>query len=114
MSDYYLKNEILPIFKNDYLGSSNELRELFSKEGATEIMINPDDQGAYYVIDLSKLDNLTLKYGISYKNWSSTSTPDDYKDVYIINNVTDQVYYAQDVAYNGDVYFTRNSFSVEE
>ena len=114
VSDYYLKNDTLPIFENAYVNSRDELSNLFTKERAKTIMINPDDGGEYYVINLSKLDNLTLKYGKSYKNWKGDSSSNDYKDLYIINKVTHQVYYAQGVSFNGDVYFTNESFVAEK
>lgn len=114
VSDYYLKNNDLPIFEHEYVKDSSELSKLFTEEGTQKIVINPDDKGEYYVIDLSKLDNLTLKFGKSYKHWENNSSSADYKDLYIINKVTHQVYYAQGVAYNGNVYFTDDFFITEK
>ena len=73
VSDYYLKNNSLPVFENNiYMNSKNELGVLFESNGGEKSVINSNDDGAYYVIDLSKLENLTLNYGSDYKNWSES------------------------------------------
>lgn len=109
ISDYYLKNNSLPIFEdNTYLDSINELRTLLKINGGTGEEINPNDNGPYYVINLSKLENLTLNYGREYKDWNIDSFYENYQDLYIINKVTHQIYYPKGIKYKGDVYFTPN------
>lgn len=59
--------------------------------------INPNDNGIFYEIDLSKLENLYLNYG-------NKKTKDD---VYIINEQSHTIYYMQGVNYNNEKYYTR-------
>lgn len=108
VSDYYLKNNSLPVFSNTYLNSSTELGSLLVANGGEESAINSNDDGPYYVLNLSKLDNLTLNYGEQYKEWSDTSTFQTYQDLYIINGVTHQIYYPKGITYDGETCFTRN------
>ena len=108
VSDYYLKNNSLPVFSNVYLNSSNELGLLLIANGGDKSVINSNDDGPYYVLDLSKLDNLTLNYGKDYQNWNDTSTFQTYQDLYIINNVTHQIYYPQGITYKEETYFAKN------
>lgn len=108
VTDYYLKNNALPVFENAYLNSRDDLDVLLKRNGATENVINPNDDGAYYVINLSKLENLTLNYGRDYKNWSDDSSFQNYQDLYIINAVTHQIYYPLGIKLNSTVYFSRN------
>lgn len=109
ISDYYLENDDLPIFANNpYLNDETKLREYFvSNSGGSGAWINPDDSGPYYVIDLSKLENLTLVNGREYRSWSNSSTCENYQDLYIINKVTHQVYYPHGVAMRGEIYYTK-------
>ena len=108
VSDYYLKNNSLPVFSNVYLNSSNELGLLLIANGGDKSVINSNDDGPYYVLDLSKLDNLTLNYGNDYQNWNDTSTFQTYQNLYIINDVTHQIYYPQGITYKEETYFTKN------
>ena len=108
VSDYYLKNNSLPVFSNAYLNSSNELGLLLIANGGDKSVINSNDDGPYYVLDLSKLDNLTLNYGNDYQNWNDASTFQTYQNLYIINNVTHQIYYPQGITYKEETYFAKN------
>lgn len=116
VSDYYLKNNSLPVFSNVYLNSSNELGLLLIANGGERSVINSNDDGPYYVLDLSKLDNLTLNYGKDYQNWNDASTFQTYQDLYIINGVTYQIYYPKGITYDGETYFTKkvNSYVVDK
>ena len=110
VSDYYLKNNSLPVFDNNiYLNSSSELGTLIEKIGGDKSVINANDDGPYYVLNLSKLENLTLNFGSEYKKWNDTSISNMYQDLYIINGVTHQIYYPKGIAYGKNVYFTKNS-----
>ena len=104
VAEYYLKNETLPVYDNLYVNNKQELEELFKKNGATTNITNVNDGDEYYVINLTKLDNLTLNYGDDYKDWTNTSTSDDLQNIYIINSVTHQIYFPHGVR-SGDEYF---------
>ena len=107
VADYYLKNEALPVFDNKYVNNKSELETLFRKNGATTNITNVNDGEEYYVLDLSKLDNLTLNYGDDYKEWTSTSSSDKIQNIYIINSVTHQIYFPHGVRSGDEYYFAR-------
>ena len=110
VSDYYLKNNSLPVFDNNiYLNSSSELGTLIEKNGGDKSVINANDDGPYYVLNLSKLENLTLNFGSEYKKWNDTSTSNMYQDLYIINGVTHQIYYPKGIKYGNNIYYTKNA-----
>lgn len=109
ISDYYLKQNSLPVFENkEYLPNKEQLELLLVANGGDGEQINPNDAGPYYVINLSKIENLTLNYGREYEKWSEDSLFQTYQDLYIINRVTHQIYYPKGVSYNEKVYFTLN------
>ena len=70
VSDYYLKNDSLPVLENTYLNSSNALKLM---------------------------------------KWNNSSTFQVYQDLYIINEVSHQIYYPKGVNYNGEIYFTKGN-----
>ena len=107
VADYYLKNEALPVFDNKYVNNKIELEEILKKNGATTNITNVNDGDEYYVLDLSKLDNLTLNYGDDYKEWTSTSSSDKIQNIYIINSVTHQIYFPHGVRSGDEYYFAR-------
>ena len=108
VAEYYLKNETIPIYNDPYVNNKDELKAIFTANGAsdTEKLINVNDEGAYYVIDLSKLDNLTLNYGDDYKTWNSSEPKS--QNVYIINTVTHQIYFPHGIRSGDNYYFARN------
>lgn len=103
VSEYYLKNGELPIYNDKYINDKEDFKALIGSEN-----VNVNDGDDYYVINLSKLDNLTLNYGYEYKNWTSSSKPEDndVQDIYVINPITHQIYYPYGVEIDDDVYFT--------
>ncbi len=107
IAEYYLKNETLPVYENLYVNSKEELEDLFKSNGATTDITNVNDGNEYYVIDLSKLNNLTLNYGDDYKEWTDTSTAEDFQNIYIINSVTHQIYFPHGVRLDDEYYFAK-------
>ena len=81
---YYHQYGNLPIKSDTYSGSMN-----------FQIEKNPNDDENYYIIDLSKLYNLTLNYTIS-------NTGDD---LYIINRATHTIYYPKGFELQGYTYY---------
>ncbi len=110
VAEYYLKNEKLPVFDTPYVEEKNTLKSLFTANGAKTDITNINDGENYYVIDLSKLDNLTLNYGDDYKEWERSSSSDKLRiqNVYIINSVTHQIYFPHGIRVKDEYYFTRN------
>lgn len=103
VSDYYLSNNSLPIYENAYLEDRDALATLLTTNGGSENIINVNDKGKYYVLNLSKMDNLTLNYGREYSNWNSST-----QDLYIINEVTHQIYYPEGIKYRDKMYFSED------
>jgi hypothetical protein len=120
VSDYYLTNNDLPnndlpVYEMTY--TKNDLTKVNS---GIENCINSNDNDTYYVIDLSKLDNLTLNYGRNYLVWDNATSMDkielvdkenniDNSDVYVINEKTHRIYYVRGIAYKNTWYFTKNT-----
>ena len=89
---YYSNYGSLPILENNS----------YTKQqiGIPEDQISSKDGDKYYVINLEQLDNVTLNYGRGYKNIENS------KDIYIINETSQVVYYMQGIEYDGKVYYT--------
>lgn len=84
---YYEQHGDLPI-------SFNEAGEKlsFSGEDVKDSNKNPNDNNVYYVIDTSKLNNITLYY-----------TKD--KDVYVINEQSHTIYYLPGIHIDNESYY---------
>lgn len=85
ISIYYLNYGFLPV----------------NKERTSEFKnnsINPNDGDNYYEIDLSKLENVDLSYGMKLIGED---------DVYIINEDSHTIYYVKGVKYNNERYYTK-------
>ena len=108
IATYYLENNEIPVLDTKYASSVEEFRELINSNGAKENIINPNDGDDYYVIDLSRLENLTLNFGHDYENWKSQENPvlSQYQDIYVINGLTQQIYYPKGIQYKNIHYFT--------
>lgn len=114
--DYYLKNETLPVFEKKYFNNKNELETFLANKGAIQIesILNPNDSGSYYVIDLSKIDGLTLNYGERFKEWTDESiTYNNLQEIYIINETSLQIYFPQGIKYANEYYFTKENLAEE-
>lgn len=81
---YYVKNDELPIKETEYTKENLE---------ATINDLSDNDGDKYYVIDLDKLDNITLNYG-------NNSTE------YIINEESHVIYYLPGIVYRNVTYHT--------
>jgi Tfp pilus assembly protein PilE len=80
ISIYYSKNKSFP--------TANKYTNI---QGITK---NPNDNENYYVIDLSKLDNLNLNYGKDFEKIEDKTTEiSDLLDIYIINEQSGNIYY---------------------
>ena len=108
---YCGKEQLTNILNNNANAKSVELNNL-SKNDDDITVLNPNDEDAYYIIDLEKMEGLTLNYGydIDYKkakqDVSSIST--DIQDIYIINKVTHQIYYPKGIFSDEYMYYCYN------
>lgn len=115
VSDYYLNNNDLPIFEEESSTTSSYITKADFIDNFQGVTLNPNDDDYYYVIDLSKLNNLTLNYGKDFVKWKSDPSLNytTSKDVYIINKVTHQIYYPKGIKMGDTVYYT-NDLDVEK
>ena len=80
--------------------------EIIKKAGVISEKV---DIGDFYIIDLEELENLTLNYGEDYKNISNTTTEEEasqYKDIYIINETSQNVFYVAGIKVDEDWFYT--------
>jgi len=90
---YYMENKNIPIV-NKYTNT-----QMLDK--------NTNDNENYYVIDLSKLDDLELNYGKDFEKITDYSQEiSDLLDIYIINEQSHTIYYPKGIEYDGEIYYT--------
>ncbi len=94
ISVYYSKHKTLPIKEKKYENVNNIKN------------INVNDNDNYYVIDIENIDNLTLNYGLDYKNYE---TNNNIEDVYVINEKSHTIYYIKGIEIDGSRYYTTNA-----
>ena len=99
---YYIEHKELPILEQ-YCESQAELKSILETNGVSNIQLDKNDDEYYYVIDLSKIEGLTLSYGKEYN--SDLTTDKEKKDLYIINNRSHQIYYPKTVSFNKKCYY---------
>lgn len=116
IDDYYLKYGELPVLC-DYLDKTQFESSIIEKanfKGATlNCELNPDDGDEYVVIDLEKLDGLTLNYGYDTDGEYNTlktnkqitlSSVED--EIYVINTTSHQIYFPHGIFADGIMYYT--------
>lgn len=118
IEDYYLKYGDIPTIGEKYCDRTTLMSLLENNKGTSilytsdNIKINPNDGDEYYIIDLEKLDSLTLNYGYGTDYKSAKNTPisisTEYDEVYIINKVTHQIYYPSGIIAGDYMYYTYN------
>lgn len=92
---YYLKNDKLPILE----GVTYKSR-YFAKDK------QPNDNDVYYIIDLNNISGITLNYGKGFFNINSIEDIEDITDLYIINEQSHHIYYADGVLLDDERYYT--------
>ena len=62
----------------------------------------------FYVIDLQAMNGISLNYGRDYENVKNNQTQhvNDYEDIYIINNITHNIFYVAGVKSSNTTYYT--------
>ena len=128
VDEYYLKHGELPklsnyTYPNDDRVSDPINREHFKKiiqdnADAREARLNTDvnqkDGDEYIVIDLEKLENITLTYGYDddYRHVKETGNVVDYdgdrveSEIYVINTKTHQIYFPHGIFVDDIMYYT--------
>lgn len=101
VSNYYAKFGTIPIVDVEYKNINN----IKSAGLISEV----NDSGRFYVIDLDKIENLTLNYGRDYEKITPSSTDTEinsYTDIYIINSTSHNIFYVKGVKIDNDWYYT--------
>jgi len=86
VANYHIENNELPVFSNAIHKNVITI---------SEDKLNPNDGPYYYVIDLEKLNGISLKYGKKFRNNNILNEEDE--DAYIINEVTHTIYYVKGI-----------------
>lgn len=74
---------------------------------ASGIISEEIDNGNFYIIDLSAIDNLTLNYGKDYEKLDHDSNQiDNLNDLYIINENSHNIFYVKGIYVKDTKYFT--------
>lgn len=68
--------------------------------------LNPNNGSDYYVIDLKKLDGITLNYGKDYSELEYTEDVNTLVDLYIINEQSHTIYYPRGIDIETLKYYT--------
>ena len=122
IDEYYLNYNDIPVLSSKQYCNQSELDTLLSRNASLhnstltnsdnkDVKINPNDNDVYYIIDVEKLTGLTLNYGYddefkNAKNSNIIST--SVNNVYIINQMTHQIYYPSGIFANNHMYYTYN------
>lgn len=101
--EYSVQYGTIPANKNiEYsLDGKDELKQMMTAEEL--------QTGKFYVIDLKTLDGLTLNYGRDYEKITEdmgTEQISQLTDIYIVNDVTQNVFYVEGISVRGEKYFT--------
>ena len=87
----------IKLLEDKVLEYYNDYGTLPVKGDSIEPLLSMEEGEKYYEIDLSKLQNITLKYGHGNIND---------EDIYIVNGDTFDVYYYKGIEYKGNIYYT--------
>ena len=91
INEYYISNKVLPV--------TNEVVDINTLDVAlkNEIIENGDSDATIYVVDITLVKDASIKNG----NGDVLS-----KDVYLVSDKTQTVYYLKGFKYNGTVYYS--------
>ena len=128
VDEYYLKYGELPklskyTYPNDQIVTDPVSKEHFKniletkareRNAVLNTNINENDGDEYVVIDIEKLENLTLIYGYDdqYRHIKETGNVVDFEgdevesEVYVINTKTHQIYFPHGIFVDNVMYFT--------
>ena len=65
-----------------------------------------DKDDDFYIIKLTALDNLTLNYGKDYEEAVTSNDVGKYKDLYIINKTSQNVFYVDGIKVGNETFYT--------
>ena len=103
ISNYYAQYGQIPA-RIKYTNTDN-----IGKIMTTGVISPKIDTGDFYIIELSSLENLTLNYGEDYKNITNATTESEasqYEDIYIINEISQNIFYVEGIQVDGEWFYT--------
>ena len=103
VNNYYATNGKIPA-KLKYTNEAN-----IEKIRNAGVISEKIDIGDFYIIDLKELENLTLNYGVGYKNITDATTEEEasqYEDIYIINETSQNVFYVAGIQLDNEMFYT--------
>ena len=129
VDEYYLKHGELPKLSNYTYPNDDRVFDPKNRRDFKRILetnadargvsslnteLNPNDGDEYIVIDLEKLENITLTYGYDddYKHVKDTGNVVDYdgerveSEIYVINTKTHQIYFPHGIFVDDIMYYT--------
>ena len=98
VSSYYIQYGQIPANTTNEYTNIEQLKQ-------AEIISEEVDIGAFYVIDLSALENVTLTYGLDYEK-IGTEDINTLQDLYIINETSHNIFYAKGIVLDGEKFYT--------
>ena len=111
-----IKMRALNLMENDIEMLDDKINAYYVRYGALPIEIKyigdifftpqANDGPDYYVIDLKALEGMTLNYGLDFNKINTEEDTLEYTDVYIINENSQNIYYAKGIQMDGVWYYT--------
>lgn len=130
VSVYYIKNGVLPVYYSNYDVNGNQVEYKEINIDNTYLNIpkfDYDDVTSYYILDISKLENISLNNynnvpknidseNIDSGNFFSNKAQDEKalrdsigKGIFVINSSSHMVYYTNPIKVAGNTYYTKNT-----
>ena len=100
--DYYSDYGTFPINKEWKYENDAKIQEMKNADVVSEAV----DIGDFYVLDLAAMENLTLSYGKDYEKYKNGESVVDAKDIYIINETSGNVFYANGITVDNETFYT--------
>ena len=111
-----IKMRALNLMENDIEMLDDKINAYYVRYGALPIEIKyigdifftpqANDGPDYYVIDLKALEGMTLNYGLDFNKINTEEDTLEYTDAYIINENSQNIYYAKGIQMDGVWYYT--------
>lgn len=112
VSNYYATYGKIPAIDKEE--SVNMITEIASVVGSwQDSPVGANDTGRFLVLDLNAIENLTLNYGKEFENIKSANTIGNYRDFYIINENSHNIFYLKGVKVNNKYYYTNQDKDTE-
>lgn len=83
----------------------------YTNTGNIDVISNAVDTGAFYIIDLSAMENITLTYGEDYEKIASGEVTtkeqvNQLEDIYIINEDSHNIFYVRGITVDKEIFYT--------